>query len=293
MNIHDPDPIATRLEANGYQPFLISSEVSSDSGSIRREFAVQGFRPILDTDGAMRDWVQAANLSTVTLTYSDATMDKFSKIAGRFADAIIEILAPTGALVRRTPTELQITFRDDSRLWARLDATEHPYGQLFEHGLRARDAKSRYEPSLQLVASNPDLPISADDPSWGNRSPLNTPRAELPEWDGPAVSAALERLVDDWARRGDLKVCERYLEPARPSNDEPAYLGPSIDVDPSDWDPASPARKTPGLADRVRALREKLMGSPSKLIDNDQLRARLEEQRPAPRASGTHYLEES
>jgi len=213
-----PDPIASKLLENGFHPSQTSAEFGT-LGTTRRTWAVQGFRPILDANGNMRDWVRARNVAIVILDHGagpGSAGKAFSPVALEFADAIEKLLASTRTLplVRRTPGSLQLVYREEQRVWSSL-ATPMPGSRvLFRDGLRARDA-GPYD-MLRLLADNPDLPVAADDASWvGGRSPLSVPRSSLPEWDGAAVSAALERLVGRWAARGDIEVCKPYQPPAQ------------------------------------------------------------------------------
>jgi len=276
MSLNDHDPIATRLIEHGYDPVATSSEFSSD-GSIRREWAAQAFGPIRIPNGS-DDYTPPQFLAVVSLQPESPHEEKFSKVAGKLADALVKLLAtPGGPLVRRTPKSLQFVYRLEGIVPPRLDDASTLYvQQLFQYGLAARDSRE----TLVLIAGTPEIPVG-DDATWlGDRSPLTVARTALAELDEIAASIAIAELVDRFVAAGDIRICGRYLEPARPLNDEPAYLGPSLDVDPRDWDPADPRRKSSGLIAKVRELRSLLMGgAKSESIDNDQLRAKLQEQR--------------
>ena len=272
MSFDDNDPLATQLADNGYHPVQVASEFDS-GGQVRRTFEVQGFRPILDSAGNMRDWVQARNLSTVTLTYRCGYFEEFTKIARKFADAITKRLVPTGGaapLVKRTPGSLQIVFRDESRRWASLATADTLTPRLWPDGLAARDERSRCSPSLDLWAGNPDIDLAGGPDVWiGDRSPFTVPRSELSEWDGETTSIALAELVNEWAERGDLRICGRYVEPAPTSN---VTYRERLD-NPRNLDPMDPIRRIPGAIAKLFARRREagLEG-----LDADQEQARLD-----------------
>jgi hypothetical protein len=279
MNIID-DRNAEQLNAMGYQTTCVAESFSS-GGRITRDYDVQSTRPMRMPNGG-EDFTPPANLAVISYRYtSDHWPEKFSKAATRFADALVRLLAkPDGPLVRRTARSVEFLYRLEGVVCPRLDDVTLSYSsELYAHGLTARDCNA----TLVLCVGCPDIPVS-DESEWlAGRSPLTVARTSLPELDANAASIAVAGLVDRFAAAGDMEVNGRYLEPARTTTQHGEL---SLDVDPASWDPADPRRKSPGLAERVRQLREKIMGVPSRRIDDDQLRAKLEQQREATRGPG-------
>jgi hypothetical protein len=279
----DSDPVADQLVSQGYEPFETSLEFSSDH-STRREWAVQTMRPLRVPNGMATDFTPPQNCVVLTFEYaSEHWPERYSKIAGRFADALVKLLtASAGPLVRRTQRSLQFVYRLEDVVVQRLEDPSLSYAsELYPAGLIARDLNA----TLVLCVGCPQLPVGNEAEWLAGRSPLNTPRAALPEFDATAASIALVGLVERFA--ADLTPCGRYLEPARVSAaSERDNLENHIGTDPSEWDPTDPRRKSPGLIDRVRALREKFMGKPSQRIDNDELHEALERRRVAARGPG-------
>jgi hypothetical protein len=285
VNINfDCDQTADRLVSLGYQPTETYREFSGD-GSTRRDWAVQTMRPMRLPNGEAPDFTPPQNCAVLTFGYtSELWPERFSKVASKFADALVSLLAtPDGPLVRRTARNVGILYRLEGVVAPRLDdlSVNHS-SELYPHGLMARDLNA----VLVLCAGSPEVPV-ADTSEWlGGRSPLTVARTSLPEIDPHAASVALAALVDKFVAAGDMEVNGRYVEPARTTTQHSEL---SIDVDPVDWDPMDPKRKSPGLAERVRELRSKLMGgTPSRRIDNDELRGRLDAQREAARGPGIY-----
>jgi hypothetical protein len=284
VNINfDSDPTADRLVSLGYQPTETYREFASD-GSTRRAWAVETMRPMRLPNGDAPDFTPPQNCAVLTYTYtSDHWPERFSKVASKFADALIKLMASSnGPLVRRTQRSLQLVYRLEEIVCPRLDDVTLSYSsELYPHGLMARDQNA----VLVLCAGCPEVPVDGTSEWLAGRSPLTVARTSLPELDPHAASTALAALVDKFVAAGDMEVNGRYREPARITG--PPHSELSIDVDPADWDPMDPKRKSPGLAERVRELRCKLMGgTPSRRIDNDELRAKLEQQREATRGLG-------
>lgn len=195
--------IPEQLIANGYEPLQLSA--THQPGRSDRTWACCAWRPLLNADGSLR-YGERRSLVSLEFRYASARgMDSFSRVARRLSNALVELLAGSEAhpLVRRLPTSLQVIYRLDS-----VDIAGLQPG--FKHGLATRDERSVL--SLQAVT---DIVPVGDDAEWRDgRSPLNTPRAALPLWDAPAVSAAVHGLVDRWAAQGDLRVCQPYLATA-------------------------------------------------------------------------------
>jgi len=285
MSLPDLDAVASQLHAMGYQPTCVETSFDA-AGRITRNYEVQSMRPMRIPNGSS-GWTPPLNLAVLSFAYpSEHWPERFSRIAGKFADALMKAFTlPGGPLIRRTARSVEIIWRLESSIAPRLyDMSASFSCELYPHGVMTRDRDA----TLVLCSGCPEIPAGGD-AIWDNdRSPLNTPRNDLPEWNGDAVSAALVALVDRWTATGDLKVCDRYLEPSRTSASGPQGSEPSLSVDPASWDPADPRRKAPGLAARVRKLREDLMGgsTPSRRIDNDQLFEKIQEQRAATRGIG-------
>jgi hypothetical protein len=266
----------TQLSGMGYQA-AIAAESFDEGGRITRDYDVQSMRPLRTPNGMADEFTPPQNLVVLTFEYtSEHWPEKFSKVAGKFADALVKLLTTSsGPLVRRTERSLQFVYRLEDVVCPRLDDPSVNHSrELYPHGLAARDANA----VLVLCVGCPRIPVGTETEWLAGRSPLNTPRASLPEFDAEATSIALVGLVERFA--ADLEPCGLYKEPARVS-DGPQSGDHAIGTDPRDWDPTDPRRKSPGLADRVRALREKIMGVPSHRIDNDALQEKLEQQRAA------------
>ncbi len=199
---HVPDPIAAQLDSNGYD--LLQVGAIHSPGARTRAWAVAGWSPTLNNDGSPR-CMTFRNLVTLELRYESARhLDKFSKVAQRLADALVKSLTPTGALIRRTPTVLQVVYR--------VESLDFP-GLLppLKHGIVTRDERS----VLALQLTNGDLPVN-DGAEWvGGRSPLAVARAELPEWNAEETSRTVHELVNRLVATGGLHVCSGYQSEVR------------------------------------------------------------------------------
>jgi hypothetical protein len=206
------DPIAEQLHDNGYEPVQTSSTHNSD-GVRTRTWAAVGFHPLLNPDGSRRDYARALNLVGVVLEpMCTRGGDPFSRHARKFADALVEALASSGALVRRTAASLLVIYRTDGVEAALVDPTVQRRPLLYPHGVAAKDSSA----PLRLAASFRDVPV-ADGADWvGGRSPLTVARDALPTWSRDVVSRAVAELADAWVAQGRLRVCGGYQEPARP-----------------------------------------------------------------------------
>lgn len=212
-SIHDRN--RDQLDAMGYQTTL-AEESFDDCGRIVRDYDVCSLRPLRVPNGSAPDFTAAANLAVVTFTYaSENWPDKFSKVAGRFTEALVKLLATAnGPLVRRTVRSVEFIYRLENVTSPRLDDVSVSYSsELYSHGLMARDARA----TLVLCAGSPDIHVG-DNAEWlAGRSPLTVARTVLPEFDASAVSIDVAALVDRFAAAGDLRICTPYLEPARPA----------------------------------------------------------------------------
>lgn len=224
------DSIAEQIANMGYEPVQTSTEQGSD-GNTGNTWSVLGFHPLLNKDGTRRDYAPALNVASITLEYASwrGWPETFSPVAARFADALVALLAPVAdpkprgilrrreepkarPLVRRTATSLQLVYRIDGVAAELRDPTLHWRPVLYPHGLAASDQSA----TLTLTAGLPNIPVG-DDATWVDlRSPLTVHRDALPPWDGESASAAVAGLVEQWVAAGELSVCGRYQEPAKP-----------------------------------------------------------------------------
>lgn len=220
--------IAQQLYDNGYEPTETSSTRQSD-GSTSSTWVCVGFHVLCNADGNRRDYVEPRNLPTLELRAA-GRRDAFSPVAARFAGALVALLAPTmepkrGFLrkreepkprpfIRRTPRSVQLVYRTEG-VSARLnDLSLHWHPALYPHGMTTSDERS----VLSLAVSLPNVPID-DGATWADdRSPLTVHRDALPEWNDDSTSAAVAGLVQEWAAAGELNVCGRYVEPAKPAD---------------------------------------------------------------------------
>jgi hypothetical protein len=139
----------------------------------------------------------------------------------KFAAELVALLAPADRLfkrvqrplIRQTAAALQALYRADGRRVALIDpALRHLNRVLFEHGVAFRAATNGFARATLEASGFPAVPL--DGGEWlGQRSPLNTPRADLPFWNGNETAQHLRQFVDRWVTAGELQVLDRYLEP--------------------------------------------------------------------------------
>jgi hypothetical protein len=139
----------------------------------------------------------------------------------KFAAELVALLAPPDRLlkrvqrplIRQTAAGLQALYRADGRRVALIDpALRHLNRVLFEHGV-AFLAATGFARATLAASGFPAVPL--DGGEWfGQRSPLNTPRADLPFWNGNETAQRLRQFVDRWVTAGELQVLDRYLEPS-------------------------------------------------------------------------------
>jgi hypothetical protein len=267
-----------QLNAMGYQS-IIASESFDDGGHITREYDLQAMRPLRTPNGMADEFTPPQNLVVLTFEYtSEHWPERFSRVAGKFADALVKLLTTSaGPLVRRTQRSLQFVYRLEDVVVPRLDDPSVSYAsELYPGGLMAKDANA----VLVLCVGCPRIPVDNETEWLHSRSPLTVARASLLEFDAEATSIALVGLVERFA--ADLEPCGRYLEPARVSD------GPAARENlthPKDRDPFDPIRFIPGAIQKLFARRREL-GVDG--LSDDELHAKLAAQREAARGPGQY-----
>jgi hypothetical protein len=195
------------LTANGYLTDANGSQILCAA-----QHGMVSFSP--GTPG-IRDAV--ANIAVLEFTVEMPTA-----LSTAFAAALIEALTPTrkllyaqqpAPLIRQTANSVRALYQTNSvpRLYEPGDAGYHA---LFQHGVTFPDARSPYE-TVQLWAHCSAVFIEGGE--WlASRSPLNTPRATLPTWDGESIARTLRTLVDRLAQGGEIRERGPYVPPAPP-----------------------------------------------------------------------------
>lgn len=191
---------AQQLDANGYEPIQLSVTHHA-GGRSQRTWGCESFSPLLNKDGTVR-YGERRSLATVEFRYMSARhLDSFSRVGRRLSNALVELLSSgeQGPLVRRLPTLVQVIYRAEPVEILDLQPA-------FKHGVATRDEGS----VLALHVVTDTIPV-VDVAEWRDgRSPLNVPRASLPLWNSPEVSAAVHGLVERWVAQGDLRICHPY-----------------------------------------------------------------------------------
>jgi len=216
------------LRTNGYMPSVVTVDGAQHvqvSGS-KHDYLVTLDTTDRSTANDTRHYFRDASpsLAVVSMEARDSSLlspsesDPRSPLAEKFAQALIATLAPADKflrkyvrpLVRITPQTVHVIYRsDDASRMGLFDSTDH---RLFEHGLHAPDMGT-YD-ALELAVARISVPT--DGGSWLNdRSPLNTPRAELPLWDADAITPKVCALVDRFVAAGELRVRGAYVPPRK------------------------------------------------------------------------------
>jgi len=142
---------------------------------------------------------------TPSVAVLEFTVSDESPLAIAFARGLVKLLAPSGfvprkqrrPLVRTTATSVEFLYcAETHQVELLVDPARKTFGggyMLFQHGFEFPDAPNQIN-TAQLHCTLGKVFVEG---AWLNdRSPLNTPRADLPIWDRDDVARKLRMLVD-------------------------------------------------------------------------------------------------
>ena len=200
--------IIDSLQANGYMTEFYNIDGVSHVQIVGAEHSLPG----------MRDYRRDPDVTVGVLEFE---VEESSPLVTKFIAELLKVVAPADRLlkkfnrplVRTSATTLHVLYQADHIVRLSDDTNPGCAGRtMFEHGFKFPDFPNQFSIGyLRATCGHVRL-----DGIWlDERTPLNTPRAALPIWNGEEIASKLRVFVDKTVSAGEVSECEPYRWPRR------------------------------------------------------------------------------